>query len=172
MYYLYNNLYCKYLIILFSYLSLLNCKSQENIIEYPDNIGDIKYNSNTDNKDFKLCNSSYTHQYFHGGKGFQYKGEKIELENTFFNIYKNQNLMNETGLIRIQFIVNCDGETDRFRIISMDSDYNKKIFNEKIISQLLFITKNLKGWIPKENKDYYQYLIFKIKEGNLIEILP
>ena len=70
--------------------------------------------------------------------------------------------------------MNCKGETDRFRILEMDENYKEKKFNEKITNQLLQISKNLKGWNPKviqnHNVDYYQYLIFKIQDGNLIEI--
>ena len=72
--------------------------------------------------------------------------------------------------------MNCKGETDRFRILEMDENYKEKKFNEKITNQLLQISKNLSGWNPKiiqnRNVDYYQYLIFKIKDGNLIEIMP
>ncbi|WP_313387078.1 hypothetical protein [Chishuiella sp.] len=160
------------LLIVLLVLVVINCKSQESTVKYSNYVGDIEYNSKTDNKNFMLCSTSHINQYFYGGKGLQYKGEKFELDNFFFSLYENKNITNESGLIRIQFIVNCYGETDRFRIISMDFDYKEKEFDKRITSQLLSITKNLKGWIPKKNIDYYQYLIFKIVNGNLIEIMP
>lgn len=55
-------------------------------------------------------------------------------------------------------------------------NYKEKEFNPKITEQLIIICKSLKAWIPKKingkEVDYYQYLIFKIKHGNLIEIMP
>jgi hypothetical protein len=58
----------------------------------------------------------------------------------------------------------------------MDNQYKEKQFDPRITNQLLEITKNLSGWKIKEYHgseiDYYQYLIFKIEKGEIIEILP
>lgn len=155
---------------------LINCRSEKPISTYAQNIGDIEFDPKTDNSNFKLCFDKYVFQYFNDSNGLQYEGEKVALDKTFFGNYIDQNLFGESGLIRIRFIVNCKGETDRYRILEMDENYNQKKFNENITTQLLQITKSLKGWKPKiienENIDYYQYLIFKVKDGNLIEILP
>jgi len=79
-------------------------------------------------------------------------------------------------LIRIRFIVNCAGDTGRFRILGMDKDYKQKEFSPSITDQILSITKSLTGWKTKtsngETYDYYQYLIFKIDKGQIKEILP
>ena len=160
------------LIILLFFPILSNCQSENIIKEYPDHIGNIEFDPVKDNEDFRPCNSQKVYQYYNIGNGKQYKGEKYELEKIFFNNYKNLNIKGESGLIRIRFIVNCNGETDRFRIISMDKNYQFINFNKNITNQLLTISKNLKDWIPNNKYDYYQYLIFKIENGNLIEILP
>ncbi|MDX1754292.1 MAG: hypothetical protein R3259_13955 [Salinimicrobium sediminis] len=73
-------------------------------------------------------------------------------------------------------MVNCEGKADRFRILQADKDYNEIEFDERITNQLLEITKGIESWkvmygheIPV---DYYFYLIFKIKNGRITEILP
>ncbi|MDR6459277.1 hypothetical protein J2786_002384 [Chryseobacterium vietnamense] len=156
---------------------LFSCQIEKKISEYPANIGDIEFNPDSDNKDYNLCFGKHIFQYFnYTSEPENYKGEKIEIDKIFFMRYKNQNIPNETGLIRIRFVVNCKSETDRFRVIGVDENYNPKKFDNKITSQLLMIAKGLDGWIPKKIKDhevdYYQYLIFKIENGNLIEIMP
>ena len=159
---------------LISFLIILlfrNCHLEKKINNYADHIGEIDFKKNIDDTNFILCDSTKVKQYYTGGYGFLYDGEKFELNKIFFEKYKNVNIKNQSGLIRIQFIVNCNGETDQFRLISIDENYKEKKFDKKITSQLLMITKELKGWIPK-NIDYYQYLIFKIENGKLIEILP
>jgi hypothetical protein len=144
--------------------------------EYSNNVGDIEFNSKTDKQDFELCNKNHIYQYFNNSGGLEYEGEKLEIEKVFKENYKSEKINNETGLIRINFIVNCKGKTDRFRLISMDENYNEKLFLKSITDQLLDITKNLNGWKAKKIKerdiDYYQYLIFKIENGQLKEILP
>ncbi|MGL4629975.1 MAG: hypothetical protein ACRCVT_02120 [Leadbetterella sp.] len=80
-------------------------------------------------------------------------------------------------MIRIRFIVNYKGQTDRFRLIAMDENYKEKVFASSITEQLVKITKSLKGWgLMKYDSthtfDYYQYLIFKMENGQIKEILP
>ncbi|GIQ57694.1 hypothetical protein Flavo103_08300 [Flavobacterium collinsii] len=141
---------------------------------YPNYVGDIEFNSEMDNKDFELCNSKHIYQYFNRGDGLVYEGDKLAIEKEFAEKYKSKIIKNETGLIRINFVVNCKGKTDRFRLISMNENYDEKVFVKSITEQLMSITKNLKGWEGKKSKeiDYYQYLIFKIENGQLKEILP
>jgi len=142
---------------------------------YPAMVGDISFDPKTDKTDFQLCYKQIA-QYFNYGDGLEYEGEKAAIEKEFSNKYQPEMLKNETGLIRIRFVVNCKGETDRFRLMGMDENYNEKEFPASITEQLLNITKNLKGWKIKKYKeypiDYYQYLIFKIENGQLKEILP
>lgn len=79
-------------------------------------------------------------------------------------------------MIRIRFIVNCEGKTGRFRVIGMNKNYQEKTFDKAITDQLLEITQHLDGWqlLPnaEEPRDYYQYLLFKMNKGTIVEILP
>ena len=58
----------------------------------------------------------------------------------------------------------------------MDNNFKETVFDPTITDQLLEITKSLKDWGSKEINgipvDYYQYLIFVIKDGEIINILP
>lgn len=165
--------YFTFCLILFN----LSCKEGQQNSIYPRHVGDISFDEAIDRKEFQLCNGDKkVRQYFNFGKGVQYDGEKLAIIESFKENYKPIKLMGETGLIRIRFIVNCKRETGRFRILSMDSSYQKKEFDKKITDQLLSITKKLAGWkiLSDRSKphDYYQYLIFKIENGDIKEILP
>lgn len=162
--------------LLFIPLIFFGQEKSETKSEYPNYVGDIEFNSGIDNIDFELCYSKHIYQYFNIGDGLVYEGEKLAIEKEFTEKYKSEIIKNETGLIRINFVVNCKGKTDRFRLISMGENYKEKVFAKSIAEQLMSITKNLKGWKGKKYKekeiDYYQYLIFKIENGQLKEILP
>ena len=74
----------------------------------------------------------------------------------------------QSGLLRIRFVVNCKGETDRFRLMGMDENFQPMDFETEISHQILDLTKKMEGWLPIEMEemdnmtlDYYQYLIFK-----------
>lgn len=168
-----------YLSFLFFYL--ISCAQESNSFknEYPPrHIGDIEFDPKLDNPDFKLCNEEKIYQYFNIGQSILYNGEKIALEKEFFEKYKPEIAKSESGLVRIRFIVNCKGETGRFRILGADENYKEKEFDKSITSQLLQITKELNNWgrlfdqEKQEGWDYYQYLIFKIEDGQIVKILP
>ena len=159
---------------LFLILLFIGCDNSDS--PYPPRmIGDIAHQPEIDG-DFELCNwESRAIQYYALAEN-TYGGEKFEIQKIFEKQYQPEDAKKESGLVRIRFIVNCKGETGRFRILGMDEDYNEKIFDKSITDQLLKITKSLDNWKTFErngaNPDFYQYLIFKIKEGQIIEILP
>lgn len=145
--------------------------------EYLRWVGDIVKNDQIDDPNFTVCNGDENIlQYFNLDKGPVYPGEKSTVMNTFLSNYKPIKGENEDGLIRIRFIVNCEGKAGRFRVIQAGYDYQEKEFDKKIISQLLTITKEIPKWeiLHDEQKpvDYYMYLIFKMTDGHLTEILP
>ncbi|WP_025743856.1 hypothetical protein [Aquimarina pacifica] len=165
-------------ILLFSIL--WSCQTEKKVPEkqeYLRWVGDIEQNDKVDTSDFKICNGDDNIlQYFNLGKGPVYKDEKLKILHTFNSKYKSTRGSNENGLIRIRFIVNCEGKTGRFRVLQSDYNYQEKEFDKEIITQLLSITKEIEQWeVLYKNEtpvDYYMYLIFKISDGQLTEILP
>lgn len=149
--------------------------------EYPPrHIGDIEFDPKMDNPDFKLCIPEYIAHYMSSGltgnSAIDYKGEKYQIEQTFRKKYNSKFAKKESGYIRIRFVVNCEGKTDRFRIFQADENYLETEFDKSITNQIMEITKSLNGWNVKKYKeqpvDYYQYLIFKIENGQIVKILP
>jgi hypothetical protein len=168
------------IIILFLFSILLSCKSEkknEEKQEYSRWVGDIEQNDKIDELDFKVCNGdNKIFQYFNLSKGPVYKGEKSTILNTFNSKFRPLTNKEQNGLIRIRFIVNCEGKTGRFRVLQSNYNYQKFEFDKRIVTQLVDITKGIKNWeIQYRNElpiDYYMYLIFKITNGQLTEILP
>ena len=159
-------------------LLILGCSNQSESTSkaYLRWVGDIEHDSLTDGTNFELCNGDENvFQYFNIGEGLQYDGEKKAIRNIFSEKYKPVKI-NQSGWVRIRFIVNCKGKTNRFRIIGSDTNYQVMKFDNSITNQLLDITKGLEGWkilMRQENPiDYYQYLIFKIDKGQIVDILP
>lgn len=166
-------------LLIFAFFIPLMSLSQEKQVSkpgYPNYVGDIEFNPETDKQDFELSSVKQIFQYFNNGGGLEYEGEKLAIEREFAGKYKSEIIEDQTGVIRINFVVNYKCETDRFRLISMDGKYNEKLFAQSITTQLMSITKSLKGWKAKKingnSIDYYQYLIFRIENGQLKEILP
>lgn len=164
----------------FILLLVIACEeeSKEETQPYPRWVEDINHNSELDNPDFKTCfPDDQIYQYFNLGNGLEIEGEKLGLVKTFNANYNTNNVQKESGLIRIRFVVNCEGATDRFRLLSSDLNYQDKTFDDNITDQLMSITKSLTGWKQKLNDkgeaiDYYQFLIFRIVDGKILKIFP
>lgn len=139
-------------------------------------VGDINSDPKLDGPNFKVCGGDDNlAQYFHFGEGLQVDGEQPAIAEAFYKNYKPVE-SDQSGWIRIRFIVNCEGDTGRFRITGADENYQPLEFDPAITSQLLEITKKLSGWATRENEygpiNYYQYLIFVMEKGQIKEILP
>jgi len=161
--------------LLLCFVLIISCETVEDKpLRY---LGDIPFSKLTDNKEFVICNGEQNvFQYFNLGDNLSFEGGKRKLISVFDKEYNSQKVTKESGMVRIRFIVNCNGETNRFRILESDLRYQEKSFDNSIINQLLSITRALNGWGPKYNNgkavDYYQYLIFRIVDGQIIKILP
>jgi hypothetical protein len=162
--------------ILSVFLLILSCTEETSKPKYLRWVGDIEQDSQKDNPDFELCHDeNRVYQYFNLDQGMQYSGEKTAIIDAFNAAYTPVSV-DQSGWIRIRFIVNCKGESGRFRLLEANTNYEEFKFDSRITDQLLSITEKLDGWkVLKRNdnpQDYYQYLIFKIENGNIKEILP
>jgi hypothetical protein len=145
--------------------------------QYPRWVGDSSFNPKIDASEFKPCHGDENiYQYFNLSEGPQYLNKKPALENIYTSSFQPVKDTTQNGMIRIRFVVNCQGKAGRFRLLQSNFDYEEVEFDESIQSQLLNITKSISDWqiLYKNDKpiDYYMYLIFKIKDGQITEILP
>jgi len=141
----------------------------------PMNVGDIEFDSKIDHPDFKLCDSTKIYQYYNFGTS--YKGEKSALKDTLLSMFTmNEKFKQVNGIITIRFVVNCKGQTDRFRVKQIDKDYKEAKFDKELVRHLLDITKRTNGWMPgiSEGKpiDSYVHINFIFENGNLKYITP
>jgi hypothetical protein len=162
--------------ILLLVIFLLGCSIESSDSEYLRWVGDAEFNPEIDREAFQLCGGeNQVKQYFNFSEGLQYQGEKSALIQFFMEKYRPVE-SEQSGWIRIRFIVNCKGETGRFRMISSDENYVPQKFDPAITTQLMALTQSLEGWklLPtaEEPEDYYQYLVFKIQNGTITEIMP
>lgn len=161
--------------ILFLLPILFSCQSEKNVTVYPNQVGDIVFDKNVDDSDFNKCFFEPISFQYYNFNGFPYKGEKFEVEKKLEELNLKSD-KHSNGYVTIRFVVNCEGKTGMFRVQQMDENYKEKVFDKKIINQLLDFTKNLKDWIPQEylgiKTNYYQYLTFKIQDGKISEVLP
>jgi hypothetical protein len=163
------------IIILLLYVSI-NLRSQPLTHVYPYNVGNIVFDSTTDNPVFEIIDETKVLPY-NTKCGMMIEGERYRVIEYFAENFKPQPIKNETGYIIIRFLVNHKGKTDRFRIYEMNENFQQMTFDKSISNKIFDLTKKLSGWKPAIDKngnkrDYYQYLVFKMKNGLIEYILP
>ena len=130
-----------------------------------------------DHSDFKLCNSeSRINEYYSCKKRGELKGGK----GSWWRVLKNklipQKLKNESGFLTYRFVINCMGETGRFVVEGADLDYNRKEFNKETVHHLYDIISKEREWQHCHGNyfelDSHAFLTFKLKDGEIIELLP
>jgi hypothetical protein len=142
----------------------------------PRQVGDIPYDPLIDDPAFTVCDAQRVFQYYNTRSYF--KDHKREIVNYFVNNYRAglDTTANQTGYLTIRFIINCAGETGRFRLYQLDSAYQTFRFNGAVPDQLLKLTRQWKGWQPAKYKnkvyDSYQYITFTLKRGRIVCITP
>jgi hypothetical protein len=140
----------------------------------PEQVGDIIFNPQTDQYDFKLCDKDNIYQYY--GLNTSYKGEFKELKRELLSkINFKVGFSSITGSVTVRFIVNCQGQTGWYRIYQLNGSYQKVSFSPLFVGQLLDAVKSLKGWVPGKFSngtacDTYYYLYFKIVKGHIKDI--
>lgn len=133
-------------------------------------IGDISSNKiKSDRQNFKV--DGHIYQYYQSSA--KYKGERKAFRDDL--LYREINITSiKNGWITIRFIINDQGEADRFRFFCIDENYDDKKINAKEEKHLLSLMQSLKKWEAGNAKgekvnSYYQ-ITFKVENGKAIDI--
>ncbi|MVT08393.1 hypothetical protein [Chitinophaga tropicalis] len=142
---------------------------------FPENVGDIPFDSLQDDPSFVVCNPKQVFQYYNTGS--YYKDHKKEIIKYLLDNFRTEDSFNDqNGFLTVRFIINCNGHTGRFRLLEIDNDYQPIHFREALSQQLLSLVKQVRGWQPAVYKekvyDSYQYITFRIRNGKIISISP
>ncbi len=113
---------------------------------------------------------------YYNDKRAGFKGGKGRLRALLKDKLDPSKLGEESGYLTFRFVVNCNGEAGWFVTEEAGLDYEKKQFSEPCRMHLYEILSAEKEWdnlvIGIEDRDAYTYITFKMKNGEIIELLP
>ncbi|WP_350293541.1 hypothetical protein [uncultured Croceitalea sp.] len=139
-------------------------------------VGDITANIKVDTLNFKECYGGQNISQYYAFNDKPYKNGKSHLKEYFVENLNQENFKSFNGLIRIRFIVNCKGETGRYRIHAMNWKYEKQELKIKQKSSIITCLNSYGDFKLLSNNEfpqnYYFYIILKIEEGLIQELLP
>lgn len=138
-------------------------------------VGEIKYDKTIDKSTFDICNDSRIFQYY--SVNTSYKGGRKQLRKDLLSILNEPkvNLGSASGYITIRFVVNCNGDTGRYRIYSTNLDYKKVVFEKVELEKFKKAISQLKTWNPGRIRnnvavDSYYNVNFKIYKGFIQDV--
>lgn len=139
-------------------------------------VGAIAFDEKRDNPAFYLCDEKNIMEYYQVNPKY---GEGLKSIRLYFEPFLNE--LNRvihfnTGLLTIRFIINCKGETDRFRVVGVDENYNPIMLTAELKHAFINRVENMDKWKPgfyaNQYFDAYYTLSLKIKHGKIVDILP
>ncbi|WP_346320912.1 hypothetical protein [Chitinophaga sp. YIM B06452] len=142
---------------------------------FPENAGEILFDSLRDDPAFEVCNPRQVLEYYNL-KSY-YKSHKKQIVKFLLdNFHTQDEFLDQHGFLTVRFIINCNGQTGRFRLFGIDGNYQPIQFKPALSQQLLGLVKQLGGWqapVYKEKAyDSYQYITFHIRNGKIISVSP
>lgn len=132
--------------------------------------------------EFRLCDSSKWRVYWVGEYGKdRYRLESKVVKNYIRQTFKAQFDTTQNGYITFRYHINCQGKAGKYSILQVDKNYNKVVFRKEITEGLMNIVAGLDIYKQKKDYqegarsepiDYFIFLSFKIKNGEIEAILP
>lgn len=127
--------------------------------------------------DFQTCGSTdKIIDYYNGEPDGRPKGEKPALEKAVLDHWDPSYFTDQNGYLTLRFVINCKGEIGRFTLESADLDFQPTTFPTPAVNHCMEILQQVGEWQPTvlrgEAMDAYAYVTFKLRDGELIKILP
>jgi hypothetical protein len=138
-------------------------------------IGWIPYDKNLDNPNFKVCDELNVEEYYQVNPSY---GEGMPSIRKYISAHKQllEALCEKDGYVIVRFVINCQGQTDRYRTKFMSLNYtDENTVNAELQKKIIQLTRNMGNWTPAKydgkTYDCYQHLKFLFKNSQLVDVL-
>ncbi|RFN59524.1 hypothetical protein [Marixanthomonas ophiurae] len=145
--------------------------------KYSNHIGYINPEKALLTENFKLCDIGIAGIHSSSQPKI-YKGGKYAFRNYIQEHYTNDSYT-DSGFLIFRFHINCNGETGNVAVSELNQEMQPITMNDDMVQQLLKLTVRKENWQVGYMKDedgnaynHYMYVLYKIENGELLEILP
>lgn len=145
---------------------------------YPNQIGYIDTKNALYTSDFELCDEGGLIGHYSSSAPHIYKNSKYTFRNYIQQNYINKEYT-DNGYLNLRFHVNCHGNVGNLEVNQLNEDFEKMQMNKEMVEQLIALTIQENNWQVRYQPDdstkifnQYMYLLYKIENGNVTEIMP
>jgi len=127
---------------------------------------------------FQTCTNCFTQAFFAVSPGRSARRYEIL---QLLTKQQQSALPGQSGLVRIAFVVNCQGESGHYELACLDTDYCPKTFDTRITDPLLTFCRNYvatDATLREPNRsgdrpnDAFVTLTFRLIDGRVTDLLP
>lgn len=121
---------------------------------------------------FNLCENGRLVGYYSSAAPEIYKGSKYTFRQYIVGNFTITSAI--SGYLDLRFHINCRGEVGNVEVNELDSDLRPAKLGDRLVEQLVKLSIRNENWQIKSSStdNYYMYLIYKIENGAVSEILP
>ena len=138
-------------------------------------IGWIPFDKSLDDSNFKVCDELNIEEYYQVNPSY---GEGMPGIRKYISAHKQilESLCEKDGYVIVRFVINCQGQTDRYRTKFMSLNYtDENTVNAELQKKIIQLTRNMGNWTPGKydgkTYDCYQHLKFLFKNSQLVDVL-
>lgn len=144
----------------------------KNNYQFKDQVGYLAPFNSDYHSTFKRCNSSLPIGSYSSARNI-FAGDKASFVHQIKSEF-NTNDFGDNGILNLRFIISCKGDVGDVETNELDFDFNKKNLSKGLVDRLKKLSFKKENWNyeQKENTDYYMYLIYRIENGKVVEVLP
>lgn len=123
---------------------------------------------------FKRCSEKLPVGFYHSSAPYIYKGGKPNFRR-FVQTNFSDNNFTDDGYLNFRFLIDCNGEIGDVETNQLNTNLEITALNGNLVNQLSKLTLRKENWNSletREVRDLYMYIIYKIENGQIVEILP
>lgn len=163
------------LLIILINLSSFSQNTVPQHLNVKEKIGYIPFDISIDNSDFKVCDELNIEEYYQVNPIY---GEGMPSIKKYISSYQKEleALCKNDGYVIVRFVINCQGQTDRYRTRFMLLNYTEaNTINADLQKKIIQLLRNMGNWTPGKydgkNYDCYQHIKFLFKNSQLVDVL-
>lgn len=137
-------------------------------------VGAIAFDASIDRADFTVCDEFNIEEYYQVNPKY---GEGMRTIQNYFSPHLTElnGFIEQDGYVTIRFVINCQGETDRYRSVFVNPSFQNSEGNNTLQTKLTELVRLMGKWTPGnyegKNYDAYQHIKFRIKNKKIVDIL-
>lgn len=167
-----------YRFLLLVLIAVLKTYSQNTVPQHlhvKEKIGWIPFDKSIDNSNFVVCDELNIEEYYQVNPSY---GEGMPSIRKYVAAHQPEleALCKKDGYIIVRFVINCQGQTDRYRTKFMSLTYtDENTVNAELQKKIVHLLRSMGNWTPGKydgkTYDCYQHLKFLFKNSQLVDVL-